>query len=58
MKKLFLIPAFVLFMTGASSIKVEHKVRIRPETANLPLNVKVDSLYLKSQELNRLIQEL
>lgn len=58
MKKLLLMPAFVLFMTGASSIKVEHRAEIKPDLTIVPLDVKVDSVNVKARELDKLIRSL
>lgn len=60
MKKYLLMPAFVLFMTGASSTKVQHKAEIRAEVApvSVPMNVKVDSINVRAQELDRLMKQL
>lgn len=44
-------------MTGATSIKV-NRAEIKHDPVIVPLNVKVDSVNLKAQELNKLIIKL
>lgn len=59
MKKLFILPAFVLFMTGASSTNIDHKAPLSVAQVTTPaLNTKIDSINLKAAELNELIKQL
>lgn len=62
MRKLFLItPLFIVFMTGASQNRaVDHVVIVKPEATpvSIPISVKVDSINVKAQELDRLIKQL
>lgn len=62
MRKLFLItPLFIVFMTGATTNRaVDHVIMIKPEViqVSVPISVKVDSINVKAQELDRLIKQL
>lgn len=55
MKKLFIIPAMLICMTGATSNKLQG-LATEP-TKSLPISTKVDSLNVKAMELNRLIRQ-
>jgi len=59
MKKLFILPVFVLFITGASSTKVEPQIshHSMPEQA-LPISAKIDSINIKAVQLQQLIKQL
>lgn len=59
MKKLFIMPVFVLFMTGSASNGVEPA--IKPQAAVIPvepISVRVDSINVKATELRDLIKRL
>lgn len=60
MKRFFIMPFFVLFMTGATSNGVKPEVISEQKAAplNIPINVKVDSVTAKAQELDRLMKQL
>lgn len=59
MKRFFIMPFFVLFMTGATSNGVKPQSVIEQATPlNVPINVKVDSVNAKAQELDRLMKQL
>ena len=56
MKKLFIIPVFLVCITGASPNKVQSPSRNAP-IDKLPISSKVDSLNVKVTELNQLIRQ-
>ncbi|MBB2148778.1 hypothetical protein [Pedobacter gandavensis] len=60
MRKLFIMPFFVLFMTGATSngVKPQSIPEEKASTLNTPISVKVDSVNARAQELDRLIKQL
>lgn len=60
MKRFFIMPFFVLFMTGATSNGVKPEIVPDQKAAplNIPINVKVDSVNAKVQELDRLMKQL
>ena len=60
MRKLFILPLFVIFVTGPASNGVEpHR---SPESklipVSIPMSVKVDTIDTRLQELDRLIKQL
>jgi hypothetical protein len=56
MKKLFIIPVLLIFMTSASSNRIQPKaVLLLPERP--ALNTRIDSLNIKASELKILIQQ-
>lgn len=55
MKKLFIIPALLFCMTGATSNKVRIPT-LGEQIINYPINTKVDSINVKAMELNKLIR--
>jgi hypothetical protein len=59
MKKLFILPAFVLFITGATSTNVEPQTSrpVHPVVSE-SINTKIDSINIKTAELNELIKQL
>ncbi|SMC53466.1 hypothetical protein SAMN04488101_101160 [Pedobacter nyackensis] len=59
MKKLFILPVFVLFITGASSTKVEPQVTHPPIQEQVqPISARIDSINIKAVQLQQLIQQL
>lgn len=59
MKKLFILPAFVLLITGASSNNVEPQVNRPIGQKRVPaISTKLDSINVKTAELNELIKQL
>lgn len=60
MKRLFIMPFFVLFMTGAASNRVEPRPQSNQSIINssVPISVKVDSINVRAQELSNLIKKL
>lgn len=56
MKKLFIVPVFLVCITGASPNKVETPIKM--QLVDKPqISIKVDSLNSKAEELNKLIRE-
>lgn len=60
MKKLLIIPAIVLFITGAAPINVEPQVSspVLWRSHEQPVNTKIDSIAIKTAELSELIKQL
>lgn len=56
MKKLFIVPIFLVCITGASPNKVQSPAKM-PFVERPQINTKVDSLNVKAEELNQLIRE-
>lgn len=56
MKKLFIIPVFLVCITGASPNKVQSPAKVAG-IDKLPISSKVDSLNIKATELNQLIRQ-
>jgi hypothetical protein len=56
MKKLFIIPAMLLCISGVSSNKVKAPER-QVQLITAPISTKIDSLNIKAAELNILIRE-
>ena len=56
MKKLFIIPAMLLCISGVSSNKVKAPER-QVKLITAPISTKIDSLNIKAAELNILIRE-
>ncbi|NII81761.1 MULTISPECIES: hypothetical protein [unclassified Pedobacter] len=57
MKKILIIPVFLVCLTGASSRRVDP---VKPSTNKInavPINKKVDSLDIKLQELESLLRK-
>lgn len=57
MKKLFFMPVFVLFLSGTVSNGEQHKTP-NFEPVIDPISVKLDSINVKTAELNELIKQL
>ncbi len=58
MKKLFILPALVLFFTGATSTNVEPATGPVSQVVSQPVNTKLDSVTIKTAELAELIKQL
>lgn len=60
MRRFFIMPFFVLFMTGATSngVKPQPVAEQKAAPSNISISVKVDSVNAKAQELDRLIKQL
>lgn len=56
MKKLFLIPVFLICISGASPNKIQAPIRIITHELS-PISTKVDSVTIKAKELNQLIRQ-
>lgn len=59
MKRFFIMPFFVLFMTGATSngVKPQPVAEQQATPSNIPISVKVDSVNAKMKEMDLLIKE-
>ena len=60
MRRFFIMPFFVLFMTGATSngVKPHSVIEQQAATSDIPINIKVDSVNAKVQELDSLMKQL
>lgn len=59
MKKLLLIPAIVLFITGAAPTNVEPQINRAYFSQKVePVTTKLDSIAIKTAELSELIKQL
>lgn len=54
-KRLLLIPAILLVVSGVSSGSIETKIELKPVD---PINTKLDSVNIKAAELKELIRKL